>query len=364
MMLYLDPTQYAAWPDGDTPYQTDALAFCRAWQRGQTEFILHTSGSTGQPKPITLTRQQMRASAQLTGQTLGLQPGYTALVCLNIRYVAGIMMLVRGLELGLPMTIIEPSSNPLSGFPPNARFAFTALVPLQLQTILDAINSNENQHSLPILNGMKAILVGGAATSPGLEQALQRITAPVYATYGMTETVSHIALRRLNGPDRSEWFTALDGIQLGTDGRGCLNVMAAASNNRLIQTNDVVYRRDDRQFRVLGRADLIINSGGVKVQPEPVEQIVLTKLAEFGLSARLFVAGLPDERLGQRVAVISEQRTEAGIPVSNEQWAAVQAAVRTQLGPYSVPREWLTVSAFAETPTGKIDRNQTIARLL
>ncbi len=358
-MLFIDPHNPDAWPVGLTPYETDALAFCRAWRSGQAEFVLHTSGSTGAPKPITLTRAQMQASALLTGQTLGLKPGDTALVCLNIRYVAGVMMLVRGLELGLPMTVFEPTSNPLNGLPPDARFAFTALVPLQLQAILDEIALTNRPEFLLTLNGMKAILVGGAATSPGLERALQIISAPVYATYGMTETVSHIALRRLNGSDRTDFFTALTGVQLGIDQRGCLNITAAASNFDRIQTNDVVEMPDATHFRVVGRADLIINSGGVKIQPEPIEQIVLAKLAEFGLSTRLFVAGLPDERLGQRVVVISEQ-----LSVSSDQWAAIQEEVRAQLGPYCVPRAWLVVAAFVETDTGKLDRNQTMARLL
>ena len=197
--MTLDPAAPNFWPEAKTPYEADALAFCRAWLSGQTEFTLHTSGSTGTPKPIRLTRAQMRASAHLTGQTLGLRAGDVALVCLNIRYVAGVMMLVRGLELGLPMTIIEPAGNPLAGFDPaNVRFDFTALVPLQLQHILD-----DTPEKLAILNRMKAILVGGAVVSPALEQALQVITAPIFSTYGMTETVSHIALRRLNGPERA-----------------------------------------------------------------------------------------------------------------------------------------------------------------
>ncbi len=127
---------------------------------------------------------------------------------------------------------------------------------------------------------MKAILVGGAATSPALEQALQCITAPVYATYGMTETVSHIALRRLNGPPRSEWFTALPGVDLGVDQRGCLHITSAATNFQRIQTNDVVDLPDPMHFRLLGRADRVINSGGVKIQPEPVEQLIQRVLAQ------------------------------------------------------------------------------------
>ncbi|CCH52747.1 O-succinylbenzoic acid--CoA ligase [Fibrisoma limi BUZ 3] len=338
------------WPQPITPYDADALAFCRTWQSGQAEFVLHTSGSTGQPKPITLTRPQMQASARLTGQTLGLQPGDSALVCLNVRYIAGVMMLVRGLELGLQMTIIEPSGDPLADFPANTRFDFTALVPLQLQTILETA-----PEKLPILNGMKAILVGGAATSPAQERSLQVITAPVYATYGMTETVSHIALRRLNGPAATEVFTSLEGVSIGTDERGCLHITSAATNGERVQTNDVVEMLDTSHFRLLGRADAIINSGGVKVQPEAVERIVQDVLAESGPVPRLFVAGLPDERLGQRVVVFVEHH-----PLDAEQWAAVQARVRDRLGPYHVPKDAITVDHFAETPTGKIDKRRIV----
>jgi O-succinylbenzoic acid--CoA ligase len=357
--MFLDPSSPTHWPVPQTPYEADTLAFCRAWLSGQAGFTLHTSGSTGTPKPIHLTRAQMQASAHLTGQTLGLQAGDAALVCLNTRYVAGIMMLVRGLELGLPMTIIEPTGNPLTDVDPaTIRFAFTALVPLQLQSILE-----NTPDKLPILNGMKAILVGGAATSPALEQALQLITAPVYATYGMTETVSHIALRRLNGPLKRSVFTALDGVTLGTDERGCLHITSAATNFERIQTNDVVERLDEGNFRLLGRADRIINSGGVKVQPEPIEQViqsVLSKLRQetHSFIPRLFVTGLPDERLGQRVVVVVES---GGIRA--DEWVAIQKAVREQLGTYSVPKERITVEQFAETPTGKIDQKATIARI-
>ena len=360
--LFLDPAAQH-WPLPQTPYDAEALDFCRAWQSGQTEFVLQTSGSTGTPKAITLTRAQMRASAHLTGQTLGLQTGDAALVCLNVRYVAGVMMLVRGLELSLPMTIIEPSGNPLATFDSRkTRFAFTAFVPLQLQTVLE-----QTPDKLPILNNMKAILVGGAATSPALERALQVIESPVFATYGMTETVSHIALRRLNGAERQDWFTALDGVVLGTDERGCLHITSAATNFVRVQTNDVVELINSptvgpptvgpARFRLLGRADRIINSGGVKVQPERIEQIIEDVLATAGIVARLFVAGRPDERLGQRVVLFCE----AWRPTT-EQWQRVQRAVREQMGPYAVPKEAVTVTQFVQTPTGKIDQARTIDR--
>ena len=362
--MFLDPFSPAHWPSPQTPYEADTLAFCRAWLRGQTNFTLHTSGSTGTPKPIQLTRTQVQASAHLTGQTLGLQAGDAALVCLNIHYVAGTMMLVRGLELGLPMSIIEPVGNPLIDFDPaTTHFAFTALVPLQLQTILE-----NTPDKLPVLNGMKAILVGGAATSPLLEQALQIITSPVYATYGMTETVSHIALRRLNGVAKSDVFTALDGVALGTDYRDCLHITSAATNFERIQTNDVVELLDETHFRLLGRADRVINSGGVKIQPERIEQVIQTVLTQTGqepnnVVPRLFVTGLPDERLGQRVIVVVEGVDQIKEHIRSGQWGLVYEAVREQLGPYAVPKEVILVSEFAETATGKIDHKATIARI-
>ncbi|MBN8821554.1 MULTISPECIES: AMP-binding protein [unclassified Spirosoma] len=356
-MLILSPN---VWPQPATPYESEALDFCKAWQSGQTEFVLHTSGSTGTPKPIRLTRAQMQASAHLTGQTLGLQAGDPALVCLNIRYVAGIMMLVRGMELGLPMTILEPSSNPLEHLDlATSHFAFTALVPLQLQTILE-----KSPDKLPILNGMKAILVGGAATSPALEKALQVISAPIFATYGMTETVSHIALRRLNGPSASDVFTALKSVTLGTDERGCLHITSAATNFVRVQTNDVVELLDNLHFRLLGRADTIINSGGVKLQPELIEQRINQVLTDYGLSYRVFVAGLPDDQLGKRVVAFVEQAHSTPPELFWRAWETAQADIRQQIGKYAVPKDVIIVPNFAETPTGKLDRRATVATYL
>lgn len=350
--MFLSPDR--PFPPAQTDYEANTQQFCRAWQSGQEIFMLRTSGSTGTPKPIELTRAQMRASAQLTGQALGLQAGDPALVCLNTQYIAGTMMLVRGLELELPMTVIEPGSNPLTHPEVVGKlFAFTALVPLQLQTIL-----TETPEKKTVLDGMKAILVGGAATSPALETLVQSIIAPVYATYGMTETVSHIALRRLNGPTASDLFTVLPGVDVGTDERNCLHITSAATNFERVQTNDVVDLQEATQFRLLGRADSVINSGGVKVQPEPVERLIQTYLAEHDRSPRLFIAGLPDDRLGQRVVLVLE-----GLSLTEIQWAAVQQIVRTALGPYSVPKAWYSVGVFSETATGKIDRRATIDQI-
>ncbi|MGA0558585.1 AMP-binding protein [Larkinella sp. VNQ87] len=336
-------------PDPQTEYEAKAVEFCRDWLSGQATFTLQTSGSTGTPKLIRLSRRQMAASARLTGQTFGLQPGDRALVCLNVGYIAGVMMLVRGLELGLTLTVVEPASNPFQTLNPDIpAFEFAAFVPLQLQTLLDT-----PKQSLPVLNRMKAILVGGAAVDRGLANRLQIIESPVFSTYGMTETVSHIAIRRLNGPEHSEVFRALDGVELGVDERHCLNIKAAATDFETVQTNDVVELLDSQHFRLLGRADFIINSGGVKIQPERVEEVIAKLLAG---PQRFFVYGLPDERLGQQVALFIEAENDWPETVAQ----AIKNRVRAEIGPYAVPRSIFFMSSFPKTPTGKIDKKRVV----
>ncbi|WP_128543560.1 AMP-binding protein [Larkinella soli] len=336
-------------PEPKTEYEARAVAFCRAWLSGQATFVLKTSGSTGTPKPITLSRTQMQASAALTGRRFGLAAGDRALVCLNIEYIAGVMMLVRGLELGLDLTIVEPSVRPLDGFDPERdRFAFAAFVPLQMAALLET-----PEQSLPFLNTMKAVLVGGAAVDRGLENRIQAISAPVFSTYGMTETVSHIAVRQLNGPEKAGEFTVLEGVEIGVDERSCLHITAAATGFRKIQTNDVVDLTGDGRFRLLGRADTIINSGGVKIQPERVEEVAGEILIRAGFRGRFFVYGVPDERLGQRVVLFMES-----VSLPDGVREELKDAVRREVGPYAVPKQFISVGGFDETPTGKIDKKK------
>jgi non-ribosomal peptide synthetase component F len=235
-----------------------ALEFCRDWLAGQEDFIVQTSGSTGAPKPITLTRTQMIASAQATAAALSLAAGDPALVCLPTHYIAGRMMLVRGLVVGMPMTLVTPSANPLAAAPAGARFAFTAVVPLQLETLLAADNPTVRSQ----LAGMKAILVGGGPLSPALTAAAQTCPSPIYHTYGMTETITHIALRRVNGADAGDAFTPLPGVHLRLDDRGCLAICGPMTAGAWVQSNDVVELLADNTFRWLGRSDNVINSGG------------------------------------------------------------------------------------------------------
>jgi O-succinylbenzoic acid--CoA ligase len=339
----------------DSAFDANALAaldFCRDWLAGQEEFIVQTSGSTGAPKPITLTRAQMIASAQATAAALGLAAGDPALVCLPTHYIAGRMMLVRGLVVGMPMTLVTPGANPLATAPAGAHFAFTAVVPLQLEAML----ADDTPAMCGQLAGMKAILVGGGPLSPALAAAAQTCPAPIYHTYGMTETVTHVALRRVNGAAASEWFTPLPGVALRVDERGCLAIAGPMTQHAWVQTNDLAELRGDGAFRWLGRFDNVINTGGVKVQVETVEAAI----AGLGLPAlagrRFFLAGLPDPRLGQVVTLVVE-RGDGLAPAETD---ALLAMLRGALPRFDAPRQIVTVARFAETPTGKIDRAKSL----
>ncbi len=331
-------------PFPDSEYDQKVFDFCEKWLSGQQEFVLKTSGSTGEPKPIILTRFQMEASAKLTGRTFNLQPNYKALVCLNVDYIAGIMMLVRGMVLGLELTIIEPNSNPLENLE-DQDFDFAAFVPLQLQKIL------ENENQIKVLNKIKAVIVGGASVNEVLENEIQYLTVPVYSTYGMTETVSHIAIRALNGVNRSDNFQVLEGVTIGIDERNCLNIIADASNHELVQTNDIVEIMNQHEFKLIGRFDNIINSGGVKIQLEKIEKI----FEKFILDKRFFAFGIDDEKLGQKLILVIETEYLANEMLLNQ--------ARVDLSRYEIPKQIFTIKNFSETPTGKIDKKVTIKRL-
>lgn len=328
------------------PFETAILTFCRRWLAGRKTFTLRTSGSTGAPKPIILGREQLIASAKATGAALGLQAGDRALVCLPVEYIAGLMMLVRGLVLGLPLTAITPGGNPLADFPPEARFAFTALTPLQLHTALA-----QSPEKIPILNGMKALLLGGAPVNADLARQIQTLDAPVYHTYGMTETASHIALRRLNGPRPTEFFTPLPGVTTGLDGRGCLTITAPVTGGQPLITNDRVELRPDGAFIWLGRVDHVINSGGVKVQIETVEAALEEALG----GRRCLVCPQADDRLGQAVVAVIE-----GDPLSPAEETALKEALGRRLTRFEIPRRFVYLPRLPQTATGKIDRQAVV----
>jgi O-succinylbenzoic acid--CoA ligase len=273
------------------------------------------------------------------------------------------MMLVRGFERGLHMTIVDPVSRPLAALPAGSRFELTAMVPLQLHETLEG-----DAHERAILNAMKGILIGGAPVSMALAQQLQQIEAPMYHTYGMTETVSHIALKRLNGPGRSDRFIPFNGVELSLDERGCLRIVSALTRGETLQTNDLVELDADGSFRWLGRIDHVINSGGVKVQTEKVETALeawlLTYQGGMHANRRFFVGPLPHERLGQAVVAVIEGRPfedqNAASPGLEE---TIRQQLQPMLTPYEAPRHVYFVDQLLETPTGKIDRRSTLRRI-
>ena len=338
--------------------QINALTFCKQWLEGRKEFPIQTSGSTGTPKNILLRREQMILSAKLTGDALGLTPGEKAFVCLPCAFIGGKMMLVRSFELGLDVTIVEPSGNPFKSFPETnvPCFDFTAFVPMQLQAVLDA-----GQEAVAWLNRFKAVLVGGAPISHSLARQIKPLAVPVYQTFGMTETVSHIALRRLNGPYASTHYEVLPNVTIGTDARGCLTIESPLTNHRKIITNDIVEIRSGRRFIWKGRFDNVINSGGVKIRAEKVERCleeILSDVFENRIpNFEYMIGGVPDERLGEKVVLLFEGRPEETI--LNE----IRIQLRGKLQKYEMPKEFYFLDKFARTSNGKIDRIKTL-RLL
>jgi O-succinylbenzoic acid--CoA ligase len=332
-------------PPPEYPYFRKAFDFLMLWQAGQDKFALQTSGSTGHPKLISVTRNQLRASAEMTGQALSLYHGTRALVCLNVDYVAGLMMLVRGMELKWELTVVEPSSNPLAGL--DAAFDFIAMVPAQLAGCLAHTETRVK------LNSVGKILLGGAPVSRELEKQINALTVPVYQSYGMTETVSHVAIRRLNGPDAREYYTILPGIFSGVDARGCLWVSGAVSSHETVQTNDLVELLGGNCFRWLGREDHVVNSGGVKIVLDQIDAVVADVLLGHELSASFFSWYEPDEILGQKLILIFES---GGDHIDTNE---LLAEIRKRVSAYQTPKHVYFASQFVKTPSDKVNKRLT-----
>ncbi|ELR73246.1 O-succinylbenzoic acid--CoA ligase [Fulvivirga imtechensis AK7] len=333
-----------------SPFEKSAVSFIKEWRSGAPDFKMYTSGSTGVPKLIKIKRSQMEASAKFTIRALSLQPGQNALVCLDTKYIAGKMMLVRALLNQMNIILREPSANPMLNLGVQPDFA--ALVPLQLE------EAAANSATCDILNKMAAIIVGGAPVNISLEERLRHIKPPVYATYGMTETVSHIALKRLNGEKRSNYYEAFDEVILDTDERGCLAVTSVLTDYQTIITNDRVFLHDAHHFEWLGRIDNVINSGGIKVQSERVERAIEQLFNKFKITNRFFVTGMPDNKLGQRVTIVIESVKPIG------QARDLMSELQNMLDKFECPKGILYLPKFVETATGKVNRHLTTGQAM
>lgn len=330
-------------------FEDATFRFIGAWLSGEEDFQMMTSGSTGEPKTIILTRYQMITSARRTCKKINLDRNIVALVCLDPSYIAGKMMLVRCLVHGYRIMAVDPVANPLIKIPVDKCVQFTAFVPYQIQSVLES----KHPH---LLNDLDKILIGGAPISEALRAELDRYQCECFETYGMTETASHIALRRVNTANQQRYFETLPGIAISVDDRGCLVISADYLDDPVV-TNDLVEVVDEARFIWLGRWDSIINTGGVKVIPEKVERELEAIFRKNGVTARFFIAALPDEKFSSKVVLVLE-----GVQFSSDLIGRSLADLKASLSPYEVPREVYHIPHFHATPTGKTDRNQTLAR--
>jgi O-succinylbenzoic acid--CoA ligase len=300
--------------------------FLLDWFDSKDYIEMFTSGSTGEPKTVVVKKQAMVNSAIATGDFFDLKPGNSALQCLPVKYVAGKMMLVRAMILGLDLEFVAPSSNPMRNN--EIDFDFVAMVPLQAQ------------NSIQELKKVKKLIIGGAAVNKTLEKQLLKLNTEVYETYGMTETITHIAARKLG----EKAFTVLPDVTVSYDDRNCLVIHAPKISDEVIITNDIVELVNENQFIFLGRIDNVINSGGIKLIPEQIENKLISKIQQ-----RFFIASKPDNELGEKLILVVE-----GDKVEFDH------TIYEDLDKYEKPKEILFIPKFKETATGKIMRKETL----
>ena len=333
-MLHLT-SLFLDFPVAETEFERQVFAFCQAWRAGQTEFTFHTSGSTGEPKPILISRERMHLSAQMTGDWLKLEKGDVALLSLPPTYIAGAMVLVRALVHELALILIEPCQNPLIQIPPTD-IHLASFVPTQWATILDS-----GVQLSDYFQRTKGVLLGGASVPESLRKDYG---FPVYETYGMTETVSHIAFRTWNQTD----FQTLPGVQIAQNDVDCLLICAAVTENKWIETRDVVQLQEPRRFTLKGRLDRVINSGGIKLQPEKIEAVYRAMT-----SLPLFAAGISDAFWGSKLVLFVETAEAVTFNVTEDLLAS-----------YEIPKEIICLPTFIKTASAKIDTAKTVALYL
>lgn len=345
-MFYISKEKDIVNTEPENEYFQTVNTLINQWDSGQQIFELKTSGSTGKPKIILVNRNQIEASVSMTQNALKLNGEELFFCCLNVNYIAGMMMVFRALHIGAELLVTEPTSNPLESLG-NLEYllkkkngkVFYSFVPLQLQSVL----KNENTASL--LKFGKHIIVGGAAIGKSLKQQIIEANLPVFETYGMTETISHIALKNVLA--NHDYFTAIDGVNIETNTNDCLRINSLSTDNDWVQTNDVVEMVGKGHFILKGRIDNIINSGGIKIQLEEIER----KLADhFEWPFRYFCFGKNDEKLGQKLALLIEH-TDKIVEVSD---------LNSIFSKYEAPKDVYFLKEFIETATGKVDKIKTI----
>lgn len=307
----------------------------------EKEYIIQTSsGTTGKSKEIRLLKRSMTHSAQNTCDYFNVQFGNIAVHCLPMDYIAGKMMVVRAFVGGLNLLITEPTSMP--DFSSFGKVDFCAMVPLQ---VYNSLNSFE------ALRNIKKLIIGGAEIRPELEVVLRDMPNEVYATYGMSETCSHVAIRRLSGPTYERHYSALPGVEFAVDSRNCLIIKADYLENEVI-TNDVADLVDSKKFRWIGRYDNLINSGGVKIVPEEVEALISKNT---GLDCA--VIGLTDAQLGQKLVLVVEKgRSEVTVD-------EISVQLKDELPKHLQPKEIVIVEQLPRNSSFKVDRIKLLQKI-
>ena len=312
--------------------------FLEEWNNPSPYVHVQTSGSTGTPKPMLVEKQRMLNSARITCDFLGLREGDTALLCMSLDYIAGKMMVVRSIERGLKLTTVEPSGHPLST--PHSPLDFAAMVPMQVYNSLQVPEEKER------LMRIRHLIIGGGAIDDALASALKTFPNHVWSTYGMTETLSHIALRRLNGPEASEWYTPFPSVKVSLNEDSCLVIDAPLVCPSRLVTNDIAELSSgtvpNMKFRILGRKDNVICSGGIKIQIETVERQLRPHL-----QAPFLITKRPDAKFGEAVVLL----TEGAVDEARRVCAQV-------LPKYNQPKAYLHVDKIPLTATGKPARKE------
>ena len=349
--------------------------FFSEWNNDSDRVLVHTSGSTGKPKPMMVEKKRMLNSARITCDFLGLKPGDTALLCMSLDYIAGKMVVVRSIERHLHLISVSPSGHPLkdinlkdaNGKDVNGEITFAAMVPMQVYNTLQVPEERER------LTHIRHLIIGGGAIDASLEKELRSLPGniAIWSTYGMTETLSHIALRRINGDEASEWYQPFDSVKISQTDEGCLVIDAPLVCAETLVTNDIVeiepyiYNKVENheevekhnkveklRFRIKGRKDNVICSGGIKIQIEEVEALLKPHLEK-----PFMIAKKKDEKFGEIAVLLTEDEDIKKVEATIRRLLSDEKSSDHKNHKYWIPREYLYVDHLPLTETGKPKRS-------